>query len=147
MLQVHPDKCSCFGAAGAFHLLDQAAKKLLEQGGTAKAEIPLGEDDSFADDPTADWTIPNAFGKRQSSPSPAPPSGFMSPVRLTPWLRPADRQGTAERLTCLQDKEEDSWLHDCDIEVSGAAYDTCTSALAYASPDSTLGMSRSCARR
>ena len=63
-VQVHPDKCSCFGAAGAFSLLGKAADAMLKQAAeTGQGTVDFDREAVFDDDPEADWTVPNAFGK------------------------------------------------------------------------------------
>lgn len=76
---MHPDKCSCFGAEGAFQLISRASTKLQAQNDDGGTEEPEQHSPTVPADPSADWTMPNAFAPQKDAQNPRP---FASPVSL-----------------------------------------------------------------
>ena len=64
--QVHPDKCSCFGAESAFQLISKASTKLQAQidEGLVGEDYTEPHSPDAASDPAADWTMPMLLGSQ-----------------------------------------------------------------------------------
>lgn len=112
LLQVHPDKCSCFGAERAFQILGEAVGSVLgsAEGGFVK-DGPANEEHAWWD--RWDGDAASRKRKRQPEPTPQTPEEELHLRSCTIDVHPhiLDRHRSVAQLFCCSQSPKNHPLH------------------------------------